>query len=118
MSPEVNPGLPEDHPFTPMFADIGLKRSYPVLIDEGNQVASQFNLVHGFPPDGAWKSMHLQFAIDLQEKNRDASWQLPTPSVYIVDSDSTIRWAQVQYDYKVRAEPTIVLEALKALTSA
>jgi peroxiredoxin len=40
---------------------------------------------------------------------------LPLPLTFVVDTDGTIRAAQVSADYKQRMEPAAILAALEAL---
>ncbi len=105
--------LPPGHPFDTVFDQAGLTtRSFPVLIDKGNQVARQFGLVHHIPD--ALKALHQQFGIDLEQHNGDDSWTLPLPAVFIIDQNGMIRHTEIQVDYRRRAEPIETLATLIA----
>jgi peroxiredoxin len=86
---------------------------YPLLSDEGNQVAARFGLVHEFPED--LRGLYLRFGIDLAAVNGDGSWTLPMPARYVIDGEGTIWYAAVDPDYTVRPEPEETLAALDAL---
>jgi peroxiredoxin len=61
------------------------------------------------------KELYLQFKIDLEKHNGDASWTLPMPARYIVDQDTVIRYGEVDPDYTVRPEPAATVAALKEM---
>jgi alkyl hydroperoxide reductase subunit AhpC len=106
--------LPDGHPYTPIFDQVGLQqRSYPVLVDRGNRVARQYGLVHGFPPE--LMALYKQFGLDLERQNGDPSWTLPLPATYVIDQDALIRHAEVRVDYRTRVEPAQIIEVLTRL---
>jgi peroxiredoxin len=106
--------LPPGHPFDAVFDQVGLTaRSFPVLIDRGNEVARQYRLVHGFPPDLI--ALYQQFGIDLAVHNGDDSWTLPLPATFVIDQHAIIRSAEVHVDYRNRAEPAQTIALLKQL---
>ena len=106
--------LPPGHPFDAVFDQTGLTaRTFPVLIDRGNEVARLYRLVHGFPPDLI--ALYQQFGIDLAVHNGDDSWTLPLPATFVIDQQATIRSADVRVDYRNRAEPAQTIAALKQL---
>lgn len=86
---------------------------FPVLSDQGNQVARQYGLV--FQLDGAVRERYLGMNIDLERSNGDSSWELPMPGTYVIDRGGTIRLAFVHPDYTRRLEPAEILVALDAV---
>jgi peroxiredoxin len=105
---------PPGHPFDAVFDQTGLTtRSFPVLIDRGNEVARQYRLVHGFPPDLI--ALYQQFGIDLAVHNGDDSWTLPLPATFVIDQYAIMRSAEVRVDYCNQAEPAQTLAVLKQL---
>jgi peroxiredoxin len=76
-------------------------------------VASRFNRLNRLPDD--LKALYLQFGIDLEASNGEASWTLPVPGTYVVDTGGTIRYASAHADYTRRPEPEETLAALEAL---
>ena len=104
------------HQFNQVFDKVALtERSFPVLIDRGNQMARQYGLVHGFPPE--LMALYKQFGIDLEVHNGDTSWTLPLPATYVIDRDARIRYADVRVDYRNRVEPEKIIEVLTRLQS-
>ena len=87
--------------------------TFDLLSDPGNKLAGAFGIAFSFPED--LKNLYLKFGIDLPKNNGDDSWTLPMPARFIIDLDSTIRYAEVDPDYTVRPEPQHTIEALKAL---
>ena len=87
--------------------------TFDLLSDPGNNVAKAFGISFSFPEN--LKNLYLKFGIDLPKHNGDDSWTLPMPARFIIDRDSTIRYAEVDPDYTIRPEPEHTIEALKAL---
>ena len=87
--------------------------TFDLLSDPGNNVAKAFGISFPFPED--LKNLYLKFGIDLPKHNGDDSWTLPMPARFIIDRDSTIRYAEVDPDYTIRPEPEHTIEALKSL---
>lgn len=91
--------------------------SFPLLADEGNEVADRYGLVHGFPDD--LKRVYREaFGVDLADYNGDDAWTLPMPARYLLDRDRTVRWASVSADYTRRPDPAETVEAVERLTGA
>ena len=87
--------------------------TFDLLSDPGNKVAGAFGIAFSFPED--LKNLYLKFGIDLSKNNGDESWTLPMPARFIIDLDSTIRYAEVDPDYTVRPEPEHTIKALRSL---
>jgi peroxiredoxin len=105
----VTPELPD------MAADT-VKRNdltFVVLTDKGNSVARQYKIVYRVPEkvSAAMRS----FKVDLATRNGDSSDELPLGVTYIIDPKGVVRWAFVDADYRKRAEPADIIEALRAL---
>ena len=87
--------------------------TFDVLSDAGNTVAAQFGL--RFSVSGYLQDIYRGFGLDLAKFNGDDSWTLPMPGRFIIDSSSTVRYAEADPDYTVRPEPTDTLQFLKTL---
>ena len=61
------------------------------------------------------KSIYLNFGIDLGASNGEASWTLPVPGTYVIDTAGIIRYASADADYTRRPEPDDMLAALDSL---
>lgn len=83
---------------------------FPVLCDAGNQVAKRFGVAHPLP--AYLQEQYRRTMINLPNSNGDHSWELPFPAVYIVEPSGVISFAQVETDYRQRAEPDRLLAVL------
>jgi peroxiredoxin len=45
----------------------------------------------------------------------ESSWRLPLPAVFVVGQDGTIAFSEGYADFRVRPEPSEVIDALAAL---
>jgi peroxiredoxin len=105
----VTPELPD------MAADT-VKRNdltFVVLTDKGNSVARQYKIVYRLPETVS--ATMKSFKVDLEKRNGDSSDELPLSVTYVLDPKGVIRWAFVDADYRKRAEPADIVEALRAL---
>ncbi len=80
---------------------------FPVLSDQGNQVARRFGLV--FTLEESLRPIYHAFGIDLKEHNGDVSFELPVPATYLVAKDGNVLEAFVNCDYRDRLEPATAL---------
>lgn len=86
---------------------------FEVLADPGNAIAEQYGLA--WTLSDAFRELYLGFGIDLAEYNGDASWRLPMPARFVVDSERIIRYAKADPDYMIRPEPEETIEVLRQL---
>lgn len=86
---------------------------FEVLTDHENQVAKTLGIVHQI--DDELDAIYQSFGINVEEHNQDGKNELPLPATYVIDQNRIIRWAFVRADYRLRAEPAEVIEALKQL---
>lgn len=84
-----------------------------VLSDAGNEVAKSFGLVYKLPDD--LKSVYLDFGIDLERATGTESWELPLSATYVIAKGGEIKYAYLEEDYKKRAQPADLVQALKSL---
>lgn len=94
-----------------MKEDHGL--DFPVLSDEGNQVASQYGLTWELPDK--LREVYEGFGADLSRFNADGRWTLPMPARYVIREDGTIAHADVHADYTQRPEPAKTLQQVQEL---
>jgi peroxiredoxin len=83
---------------------------FPVLSDQGNQVARQFGLVYRVPPE--LQAMYEGIFTRLPGYNGDQSWELPLAATYIVRPDAKISFARADVDWRQRPEPEETLKNL------
>ena len=86
------------------------KLRFPVLSDQGNQVARKFGLVYRLSPE--LQAMYESIMTKLPGYNGDQSWELPLAATYVVQKDGKISYARVDADWRHRPEPEEVLQAL------
>lgn len=89
------------------------KLAFTVLSDTGNTVAQRYGIAYTLPDSliEAFKGR-----LDLPALNGDDSWRLPLAVTYIINRDGTIRRAFIETDYRRRAEPAAILQALRTPT--
>lgn len=86
--------------------------AFTVLSDEKLRVAEQYGLAYTLPEK---VSSSFKGKLDLAKFNGDDSNRLPITATFVVDRDGTIRNVWANADYRERAEPSEVLQAVKAI---
>ena len=86
------------------------KLRFPVLSDQGNQVARKFGLVYRLSPE--MQAMYESIMTKLPGYNGDQSWELPLAATYVVQPDGKIFWARIDADWRKRPEPEEILKVL------
>lgn len=84
--------------------------TFPVLSDPGNQIATKLGILTA-PTDDA-RGAQVALGLDLAQVNADGGYNLPMPTVVLVDTSGTIRWIDVHPNYTERTEVTTILEAI------
>ena len=85
--------------------------TFEVLSDVDNQVAKDFGLVFKMPND--LQDLYHQFGLHVDEYNGNDDYELPMPATYAVNQNGEIVYDFVQEDYKLRAEPSEILNAIQ-----
>ena len=88
--------------------------AFPVLSDQGNQVARQFGLVYSVEED--IRTLFKSLGSDIPAFNGDESWEIPVPGTFIISQDGTIRLTYADADYTHRLEPSALLESLRTMS--
>ena len=84
---------------------------FEVLSDLHNQVGKQFGVV--FKLEDKVAEVY-QNGFDLHAYNGDDSDELPMGATYVIGTDGIVKWAFLDTDYRNRAEPSDIVEALKS----
>jgi peroxiredoxin len=84
--------------------------TFDVVSDPGNQIASALGIVTA--PSEASRTATQQLGIDLREANADGGYELPMPTVLVIDRDGVIAWSDVHPDYTTRTEVADILTAV------
>jgi uncharacterized peroxidase-related enzyme len=85
--------------------------SFPVLNDSHNDVAAAFGIRYQMP--GYLIELYKSLKNDLTAFNGDDSWTLPLPGRFVIDTDGTVIYAEVDPDYTNRPETELLLPSLK-----
>ena len=87
------------------------------MTDAGQKVGRAFGLVYEFTDE--LKSAYNGFGLDIPARNgAPREWALPISATYVIDGDGTIVYAYTDADYRDRADPRDVLEALTRRAAA
>jgi peroxiredoxin len=87
------------------------KLTFPLLVDEHNEVARQFGLVYRIPDEQ--QGLYRSTFVNLPFANGDVSWELPIPATYVIERDGTILFASANEDYTERPEPLEILSLVE-----
>ena len=88
--------------------------SFPILTDKAGELAEKFGIrwaVQDYVIE--FKKM---FNVVLPNIHGDGEWNLPMPARYVIDTDGTIAYAEVNPDYTQRPEPRDLFPVLDSLT--
>jgi peroxiredoxin len=91
------------------------KLEFPIVWDRECKVAQAFGLAFALPDD--LRDVYLGFGNDLAVKNGDASWQLPVPARFVIDSEGIVRSVEADPDYTRRPEAEATLAVLREVMS-
>ncbi|WP_035336816.1 peroxiredoxin-like family protein [Dokdonia sp. PRO95] len=83
---------------------------FEVLTSENNELARSLNLVFKLPE--ALAELYGKFGIDLLESQGNDENELPIAATYIIEQSGKISYHFLAEDYKLRADPELVLAAL------
>ena len=88
--------------------------AFPVLSDSSLAAAQAFGIAFTLSPELV--VLYSQVGNDLPTLNGNGQWVLPIPATYLIDATGHVVLAHVEADYRERAEPLQVLEALRLAT--
>ena len=103
----VSPQLPEKS--SEIKDQKGLE--YPILFDEGNEVAKKFGIA--FTLAEPLRPIHKAFEMDIPAHNGNESFGLPIPATYVVNGNNEIVYSSVNPNWMERAATADYLELLK-----
>ncbi len=90
--------------------------SFPILTDKNGELAAKLGI--------RWTlqdyviPVHDGFGVHLPRIHGDGQWNLPMPARYVVDTDGSIVYAEVNPDYTRRPEPADLLPILDNLATS
>jgi peroxiredoxin len=84
--------------------------AFPVLSDSSLAAAQAFGIAFNLSPELV--ALYSRAGNDLPTLNGNGQWVLSIPATYLIDATGHVALAHVSADYRERAEPLRVLEAL------
>jgi peroxiredoxin len=87
--------------------------SYDVVSDDNHEIAKKFKLV--YKVDAKVVEHLKKNGVDLSVYHGDNENELSIPGTFVIGKDGVVAFAYVDADYRQRAEPSTVLQAVKAL---
>ncbi|NII41201.1 peroxiredoxin [Curtobacterium flaccumfaciens] len=100
-------------PQTPEGSELAIANgelAFPVLSDPGNALAAALGIVTA--PSSPAREAHTALGFDVADSNADDTAGIPFPSVFLVDGDRVVRFADVHVDYTTRTEVPEILAAI------
>ena len=94
---------------------------FPILSDPDAVVAGQFGIAHTVPEPARryFRSILVNIPFGNSGLTYDTatpeSWRLPLPATFVVDTDRRILFAEAHADFRVRPEPSGVINTLLQL---
>jgi peroxiredoxin len=86
---------------------------FPVASDTGSELGRRFGIT--FAPTPEAQARALAKGSDLGAELGTGTWELPMPTIVVIDADRVVRFADVHPDWLVRTEADVVVEAVRAL---
>lgn len=87
--------------------------TFAVVTDPGNQLARRLGILTS--PSQDVRDTTLELGLDLARANTDGRYEVPMPTVVVVDADGVISWIDVHPDYTTRSEVPAILAAVGRL---
>lgn len=87
--------------------------AFDVLSDRGCAVAGAYGVAFALAEE--LRPIYGSLGIALPEKNAADDWRLPIPATFVIDADGRVAFADVDADYRNRAEPDAILATLSRL---
>ena len=90
--------------------------SFPILTDKNGELAEKFGI--------RWTlqdyviPVHDGFGVHLPRIHGDGQWNLPMPARYVIDTDGSIVYGEVNPDYTHSPEPADLLPVLDTLAAS
>ena len=89
--------------------------SFPILTDQNGELSDKLGIRWALQ-DYVIK-FHKMFKVELPEIHGDGEWNLPMPARYVIDTDGTVAYAEINPDYTQRPEPSDLFPVLDKITN-
>jgi peroxiredoxin len=87
--------------------------NFPVACDIGNALARKLGILYSY--DQPSRELALSKGVDMGELTGTGTWELPMPTVILVDRDRTVLFADLSPDWLVRTEAETILDSVRKL---
>ena len=84
---------------------------FEVLSDYHNKVAKEYGLVFTLAQE--LQPIYESFGIDVPGSNKEESYELPMPAVYVINKNKEIIFSFIDEDYTKRCEPQAILDVIE-----
>jgi peroxiredoxin len=88
--------------------------TYEVLSDVDGAVGLQFGVLFRAPDP--YRELLAGRGVNLPARHGNEGWFIPMPATFVVDQQAVIRYAFVNVDFTLRAEPAEIVQLLRSLT--
>ncbi len=107
----ISPQIPEK------LRDIKVRHrlEFPVATDFGNELGHKFGIV--FTADEASQKSALAKGNNMGETIGTGTWDLPMPSVIVIDQEHIVRFAAVSPDWLVRTEADEIIATVRGIAA-
>lgn len=115
--PEINSKGANLLALTPEFPDLSLSTAekhaltFEVLSDVNNVVAEKYNIIFELTPE---VKKYYDQGFGMLKYNGHDKPELPLAATYVINTDGKVTYAFLDADYRNRAEPADIIEALGA----
>lgn len=89
--------------------------SFPILTDKAGELAEKFGI--RWTVQDYVIEYKKAFNVVLPNIHGDGEWNLPMPARYVIDTDGTIAYSEVNPDYTQRPEPSDLFPVLDSLST-
>ena len=89
------------------------KLDFFVASDTDNKLAHKFGIA--FAASAESQASILAKGVNLGEVTGTGTWELPMPTVLVIDSNRVVRYAKISPDWLIRAEASEILDAVRSV---
>ena len=89
---------------------------FPVATDRGNDLGRRFGILYSYDEPSRQAALNKGRAIG--DVTGTGTWELPMPTVVVIDRERRVRFVDVAPDWLVRTEAEPVIAAVRALVDA
>lgn len=108
----ISPQLPDESMTDNEIYSMG----FSVLSDQNARVAEQYGVAWKVP-EVLLEHMRVDRGLDLEAINNGNGSILPIPGTFIINTNRVVSWHYIDVDYRTRAEPDDIINALRALVA-